>query len=138
MLDAFCQGSVTPASNSFGWAFSMLTANKSVKDTLHLWNNVVSFSQIYLEFLWSILKNGVWIFLKFFIQIYGMLRHSLATLEGCNLMWHIVSPSSRPTLVCMPVWTKWMTACQHKQSEGWQLGHLFSLQWNLKCLSSLL
>ena len=28
----------------------------------------------------------------------GMLRHSLATLEGCIFLWHIVAPSSRLSL----------------------------------------
>ena len=35
----------------------------------------------------------------------GMLRHSLATLEGSNLLWHIVAPSSLLSLF-LPVWTK--------------------------------
>ena len=38
----------------------------------------------------------------------GMLRHSLETLEGCNLLWHVVAPSS---LLSLSLCLFWLNDC---------------------------
>ena len=52
----------------------------------HLWGENINFYfsiflyfSYFTTFSWFMCKNGT-------------LRHSLATLEGCNLLWHIVAP----------------------------------------------
>ena len=46
-----------------------------------------------------------------------MLRHSLATLEGCNLLWHIVAPSYILSLF-LPVWIKLLLASTSEVRDG--------------------
>ena len=48
----------------------------------------------------------------------GILRHPLEALEGSNLLWHIVTPSSLLSLSFLPVWTKWLLASTSKASVG--------------------
>ena len=31
----------------------------------------------------------------------GMLRHAFESLEGSNILWHIVAPPPRPIFVCL-------------------------------------
>ena len=67
----------------------------------------------------------------------GMLRHSLATLEGCNLLWHIVAPSSLLSIFfcllglndCLPAPVNWGMAIR---------SFIGKIVKKIKCLSSLI
>ena len=98
----------------------------------HLWGEMINFYfSIFLYF--SYFTTFSW-----FMCNNGMLRHSLATLEGCNLLWHIVAPPPlfHPSFCLQGGVLKNID----KFSMGkFNKGGSCKIQlpkWNLKCLSS--
>ena len=79
----------------------------------------------------------------------GMLRHSFATLEGCNLLWHMVapprpSPSALPLgpppftpLFCFlflvhPIWfclPIWLDVWQHNKAQARAGNKFYTVKW---------